>query len=955
MKIKTLDIYGYGKWINQRFDFKEEMQLIFGQNEAGKSTIQSFIRSILFGFPSKHRRVSQINRFEPKHADVYGGRIYLIDTQLGNVWVERTLNGLTITNDQGEILEAGVLEQILGGLDENLFDNFYAFSVQNLQELSNIDADKLSDYFLSIGTVGSDKFLAVAKNFEKETDQLYKARGKNPPLNQLLIEYEQLANSLQHLRENMGRYDQLVAEQQDEIIAIEELNQQIKTLEEELRHLDKLIGRYDIYQKDLGAQRELERLIYTKMEPQLPEQLERAITDRDESEKRIAQMHERIANLKQEMASLTRLNWARNHEDERRKWVSGTKHIKDVHSRLEHVQERIQDQTNLMARIARDGQFYPDKVIETEDYEQEIEKGYGIQAKIDELEGQQESLKAQRKVFLDQRKELQGYSATIRQQLAKLENQRVNEEAVLEQATSLKHYFLGLIFLIIGVVLGVFYFQTQAAELYLWLALGLGSVGLLSLGYVALEHRKQHLSYQNSPALAKMSELREKEISYQERSKALGSDINSREASLRQVVDELAEQNQNQQRWLVSLGFYPTADPDLVLKTNPVKQYFEAESMRSQYEEERNDLNLEIVKWQKSIVPLLERFPHEDSDIPALINHVEETEVSMQRQVERGNAMDERVGNAESIIKQTEENISRYKQTIEEIFQKTNSFDEIDFRSKVQQNKQIESLKEKRELYAEQMIGFEEQLSFIENKQALTADYSRIQNELIQHKNKLQPHHHQRANLTVEIKQLEQDGNYQQLIQELENKKAAIEQLAKEWARKKIATELIYRTLRQGMDNPIPEMNKMANEIFSILTYGRYNQIKLNKSGIKVRQFSDVLFEPHELSQGTLEQLYVALRLAFVENASDMVQMPIIIDDAFVNFDEIRKTSMYRVLEKISHNHQVLFFTFDQHAKEVFGKEDNLIDLDIIETAQDQLFGQDENLLDKSIEVEENN
>lgn len=124
-------------------------------------------------------------------------------------------------------------------------------------------------------------------------------------------------------------------------------------------------------------------------------------------------------------------------------------------------------------------------------------------------------------------------------------------------------------------------------------------------------------------------------------------------------------------------------------------------------------------------------------------------------------------------------------------------------------------------------------------------------------------------------------------------------------------------------------MNQLADEIFSTLTYGRYTQIKLNKTGLKVKQFSDILFEPYELSQGTLEQLYVALRLSFIENALQMINMPILIDDAFVNFDEIRKTSMYQVLERISKDNQILFFTFDQQAKESF-IDSQRIDLDEI-------------------------
>lgn len=238
----------------------------------------------------------------------------------------------------------------------------------------------------------------------------------------------------------------------------------------------------------------------------------------------------------------------------------------------------------------------------------------------------------------------------------------------------------------------------------------------------------------------------------------------------------------------------------------------------------------------------------------------------------------------------------------------------------------IDQLKAKRQLYADQMVGYEEELEAITSKQRLIESYNQEQNQLNQLKAQLQPYLYQRADLAVSMNQLEQDGSYQTLIQELADKKSEIIQLYQQWAKKRIAMDLIYRTLRQGFDNPLPEMNQLANEIFSLLTYNRYTQINLNKKGIKVRQFSDILFEPHELSQGTLEQLYVALRLAFIATASRMVKMPIMIDDAFVNFDEVRKTSMYKVLQKVSQKHQVLFFTFDQQAQEMLAN-DHQIDL----------------------------
>ncbi|MDN6731077.1 MAG: AAA family ATPase, partial [Atopostipes suicloacalis] len=54
MKIKKLVIYGYGKWIDQTFDLNEDIQIFLGENEAGKSTLMSFIHSIFFGFPTRN-------------------------------------------------------------------------------------------------------------------------------------------------------------------------------------------------------------------------------------------------------------------------------------------------------------------------------------------------------------------------------------------------------------------------------------------------------------------------------------------------------------------------------------------------------------------------------------------------------------------------------------------------------------------------------------------------------------------------------------------------------------------------------------------------------------------------------------------------------------------------------------------------------------------------------------
>ncbi|MBS4455836.1 AAA family ATPase [Tuanshanicoccus lijuaniae] len=922
MRIKTLDIYGYGKWVNQQFEISEQLQLFFGPNEAGKSTLQSFIRSILFGFPTKRRRVNQQNRYEPKQSDRYGGRLLLVDTPYGDLWIERTQQGLSIQSVDGEVFDPELLDMLLSGLDETLFDTFYAFNLRNLQELSKLDAEQMNDYFLSIGTVGSDQFLKGAKQFEKESDNLYRPQAQSRPINQLLAEYDALAQRVEEVKRSLSKYNQLLEQRELESAHIQSLNEQMKQLDGQLRDQDKLIGRYDNYLKHSAATRELEGLVYTEIPVAFPEQLNNAIKEMDKNEHEMAQLKEKITLIKGEIGTMTRYNWAVNHEIERQKWWSETQQVKETQSKIEQLSNRMTEQETLMKELAIRGQFYPEKVSQEAEYLQKVETGLTLQAQKLEFEKQEENLKSERKVYIDQRKEQQNFSAIVRSQVAKLENQRMNEEALLVEETSLRHYFLGALFFVIGIFIAVSQFISNHDELTLlfWMGIVVVVIGLASLLSIFYNHRKKFHAFHNSPILKKIHELREKDLAYQEQSKQVGVQINQREEALEALAQEHVKIEQLLKQWLVGIGFYPTADPELVLKTNPVKTYFDAKKLLEKFQTEKAELEAKIVAWLQSLQPFFERFPMDEDNIRAKIRYVEEIEAQLKVTQIRGQALNERINEAERQIEQLVESNVKHQELITSILTQTQCQDATDFAQKVKTNERIKSLKEKQTLYQEQMSGFETALAEVDNKQALVEDYKRLESLIDQTRAQLSPHHTQRANLEVEIRFLEQDGTYQNLLQQLANKKEEIQNAILMWGTKRLAMHIIYKTLRHGIDDPVPTIVERANQIFEQLSYGRYTQIKLNQSGVKVMQFSGILFELHELSQGTLEQLYVALRLAFVESATAMVKLPVMIDDAFVNFDEYRKTSMYEVLLAFSQTTQVLFFTFDPQANETFAE-----------------------------------
>ena len=923
MKIKTLDIYGYGKWVHQTFDLDQNLQVFYGPNEIGKSTLQSFIKSILFGFPDKRKRKHLQNRYEPRHSDIYGGRILIDHENLGEVWIERTSKFLTIQTKSGDILPDSTLDDILGGLDETLFDYFYGFNIQNLQDLSNVGSEDLNQFFLSIGTLGSDKFLEVAQQFEKDQDQLYKPKGVNPPLNQHLAAYRDTQEKIDRLKENNLRYDALLQHKQDEQATIANLEEKIHDLEQELRHSDQLISRYSSFLEDQRVLRELDRLEYTEMEADMPGKVNQALRDIHTSETQVAALKERVRQIEGDLTQLTRLSWARSHEDQRRQWKQDIETVKEKQTQSEQLFRQINESEEIMTHLALQGKFYPEKIKYGQEYEEQMEAGLTLQADLEQEHEHMDQLKSERKVLLDQRKHYQNQSAITRQHVAKLENQRVNEEERLLQLTKLSDYILACLCCLAGLGLGIFGWM-QSKPITHWLILlaaGMVIIGIIAIGQIFFKHRQYIEAFQNNPIHEDIEHLKEDEGRFLEQSRGLGLEINQREADIQEIATKITEIEQAQKSWLVQLGFYPDANPEHVLKTNPAKHYFDAQERHFKYQAERSQLIQDLEDWRDSLKDLFQRFPMDtdENNIRTIIRHVESTEASLVQSVMRAEALEERQAMTLQAIEEEQAKIEAYQALIDDILEKTDSQNTLDFNHKVRVNEEIMGLRQSHQMYQDQISDHLEQLAAIENKQVLDEQYHRQTQQLERLKMQLTPHMHQLANVMVEIDQLEQDGSYAQLSQVAEDLKAEISQMMRQWAQKRIATQLIVETLKHGLENPVPDMNQRVNEIFTQLSGGRYVEVKFNKNHIKVRQFSDLLFEPHELSQGTLEQLYVALRLAFVESAKQRVTMPVIIDDAFVNFDEQRRHQMYQVLKDMSQNHQILFFTFDALAKEVFG------------------------------------
>ena len=129
-----------------------------------------------------------------------------------------------------------------------------------------------------------------------------------------------------------------------------------------------------------------------------------------------------------------------------------------------------------------------------------------------------------------------------------------------------------------------------------------------------------------------------------------------------------------------------------------------------------------------------------------------------------------------------------------------------------------------------------------------------------------------------------------------------------------LAGEVIGRTLDLASNDRFPKMLKLAQDYLEILTGGRYREILLpaklsKKTPLKVVRKDKQKIPLDYLSRGTQEQLYFALKLAFVMQIKDKIDLPVLIDDSFVNFDGPRTGYIVAMLKKMSEDKQILVFT----------------------------------------------
>lgn len=132
-----------------------------------------------------------------------------------------------------------------------------------------------------------------------------------------------------------------------------------------------------------------------------------------------------------------------------------------------------------------------------------------------------------------------------------------------------------------------------------------------------------------------------------------------------------------------------------------------------------------------------------------------------------------------------------------------------------------------------------------------------------------------------------------------------------------IAEETLQGTAKEAGNSGTDTMKKKASEIFARITEGRYSRIEFER-GQHIFVWDGVRRIPVErLSRGTIEQIYLSVRLAAVDMLLEE-DVPLIFDDAFAFYDDKRLESALKWLS--GQGKQVIIFTCQNREEEIVEK-----------------------------------
>ncbi len=155
---------------------------------------------------------------------------------------------------------------------------------------------------------------------------------------------------------------------------------------------------------------------------------------------------------------------------------------------------------------------------------------------------------------------------------------------------------------------------------------------------------------------------------------------------------------------------------------------------------------------------------------------------------------------------------------------------------------------------------------------------------------------------------------------------AEMQQVAERYVRVKTSAILLQWAIDRYRREKQAPLLKRAGELFRIITSDSFSSLQVefddkDKAHLMGVRPSGSIVPVSGMSTGTADQLYLALRVASIEDYLERAKtLPFVADDLFINFDDERAAAGFALLGELSQTTQVLFFTHHRHLVDIAQK-----------------------------------
>ena len=936
MKIKKLNLKNCGNFNDITYDFNDDFNLICGDNETGKTTTQNAIIDAIFGKIDKET-YSLVHSSEQMEIN------FEIEDE-NNTFQFSQKNSFSQITQRGEAKDFNTRKAfedkfIPNGVTKEFYQNIFGLNHQRLRDESKalFHNDSNITNLLFGAMSGSEILNNLPSELEKKADNLLKTKGDEPRISYIVKQITQLKKEINDNRFDNSLYIQKNNEIKNLENEIEELNKKEIELKNIQKHLKSLLSNADNYFNKTGLEEQL------KNAPKWTESSENLNVWKNDyneyvkSQTSIKTLKDQIDRNKKDLLKIVVDENILKHKEGIENLYKDLSLIKSNKDDLDNLQKEIQAIKENIRGSLKELKIKKDfKTITASDLNT-IAKSNNLEKDLENLIKSLESnLSNNIPTNIDTTK-IDEFKTSFKQVEDDINETKKEIKKLEEEINSLNQIIENNLE------------DIKVSDFKLYKDTKNKNWKLLKEQIPAIKdlNDKFILDYENSDKefsscveniLLNANKFAEQKVTL--------ANIKTIDEKLKELYKKEKNLEDEQKSLISSWNSFLEDSLNIDLTIEPILTIKEFDSWNSKREQTLNQISNQK-KLENQLEEIKNKINSFDSGFKELSENLNSSKTleELKKDLESAilnkaskDTLNNNINNANCDVETKHEELEKQKQNLQK--ELPDSLKSIALEEVLQEiEKTISYNKTKADF---ENIKIDEtilnHLKKYEKKEEIVNEDEKNEKEIDVNKTSLEYKKTTLNEKNIEIKDLlDKDEKIILNNQEIVSLKEQLKDMVEEYLKLEISSQTIPILINELSKENQDEIINLAKGYFSTITNGFYEDLEIeNNYLVGVRKKSNSKFivdnilahdifdeqirvEHTKMSEGTRDQLFLSLRLAFISlfNSKSQKKLPFLVDDIFINFDEDRIKSGLKLLKKFSNTTQVIFFTHSKRVEEL--------------------------------------